>query len=87
MGNPRVRPHLRFYPEDAGKRVDEYWQASHWREEVDPDRLTPMAIIHEQRFFVYEPSLLLNGVVCMPTRWFVRNGKLVAKAWTLHAVL
>lgn len=86
MANPRVRPYLQFYPEDSEKRVDEYWQASHWREEVDPDRLTPMAIIHQQHFFVYEPCLLQDGTACMPTRWFYRNKVLVAQAWKLRAV-
>lgn len=84
MANPRVRPHLRFYPEDSGKRVDEYWQARHWHDEVDPDRLTPMVRMHGQTFYIYEPALLQDGTVCMPTRWFVRDGKFVAKAWSMH---
>lgn len=86
MANPRVHPHLRFYPEDAGKKVDEYWQASHWHEEVDADRLTPLAEIGKQHFFIYEPCLLTNGMACMPNRWFKRGKKLMAKVWTLRAV-
>ncbi|THH28853.1 hypothetical protein EUX98_g5331 [Antrodiella citrinella] len=61
MANPRVRPHLQFYPEDNGKSVNEYWQASHWREEADPSKLTPLAIIGSQHFFVFEPCLLRDG--------------------------
>lgn len=84
MANPRVRPHLRFYPEDAGNRVDEYWHASHWHDEVDPDRLTPMVMIHGHHFYLYEPVLLRDGTACMPSRWFVRNNEFVAKAWRMH---
>lgn len=86
MANPRVRPYLHFYPEDTGKRVDEYWHASHWNKEVDPERLTPMAVVNGQHFFVYEPLLLKDGTACMPTRWFIRNKVFVALAWTLRAI-
>lgn len=86
MANPHVRPHLRFYPEDSAKVVNEYWQAKHWREEVDADRLTPMAEIKNQHFFTFEPCLLDDGSVCMPVRWFHRAGVLFAQAWTLRQV-
>jgi hypothetical protein len=85
MANPHVRPHLQFYPEDAGKTVNEYWQAEHWLHEVEPAQLTPMAIINNQRLFVDEPCLLRNGDACMPIKWFVRNGSFVAKAHRLQA--
>ncbi|THH18949.1 hypothetical protein EUX98_g8870 [Antrodiella citrinella] len=95
MANPRVRPHLQFYPEDNGKSVNEYWQASHWLEEADPTKLTPLAIVNDQHFFVFEPCLLRDGRTCMPVRWFkrceIRSGKkvdiLYAKAWLLGAAV
>jgi hypothetical protein len=86
MANPRVRNHLRFYAEDAGKRVDEYYQAAHWRETGDSIRQTPMALIGAQQFFLFEPCILRNNTVCMPFEWFKREGKIVAKAWNLHSV-
>ena len=86
MANPHVRPHLHFYPEDSGKTVNEYWQAKHWREEVDAERLTPMAEIQNHHFFTFEPSLLNDGSVCMPVRWFHRAGVVFAMAWTMHQV-
>jgi hypothetical protein len=86
MANPHVRPYLHFYPEDSGKTINEYWQAKHWREEVDAERLTPMAEIQNQHFFTFEPCLLNDGSVCMPVRWFHRAGALVAKAWTLYQI-
>jgi hypothetical protein len=86
MANPHVRPHLCFYPEDTGKTVNEYWQAHHWLNDADPEKLTPMAVIDNQHFFIYEPCLLKNGIICMPTRWFMREKTLMARAWTLRAV-
>ena len=86
MANPRVRPHLRFYPEDAGQTVNEYWQASHWHEDMDPTKSTPMVTIQNQQYFVHEPCLLNNGLPCMPTRWFLRDQQVFAKAWTLRSI-
>lgn len=86
MANPRVRPHLQFYPEDTGGKLEEYWQASHWHEELEADKTTPLAAINQQHFFINEPCLLTNGLVCMPIRWFYREKKLFAKAWTMRAV-
>ena len=86
MANPRVRPHLSFYPEDAGKSVNGYSQSAHWREEADPLLLTPMATIGNQQYYVFEPCLLQNHRVCVPVRWFVRQSKLFAKAWTVRSV-
>ena len=86
MANPRVRPHLQFYPEDAGQTVNEYWHARHWREEMDLTKCMPMAIIRNQQFFVLKPCLLNDGQPCMPTHWFFRDKQLFAKAWTLCVV-
>jgi hypothetical protein len=75
MANPRVRPHLHFYAEDNGASVNEYYQASHWRESArDPElihlshqiRLTPMAVICGVHYYLYEPCLLKDGTACMP---------------------
>lgn len=86
MANPQVRPHLFFYPEDAGKTVNEYRQAAHWRTEVAPSRATPMAIVDGHHYYVYEPCLLRDGRACVPVRWFMRNNQLLATAWVLRAV-
>ena len=34
-----------------------------------------------QNFFLYEPTLLFDGRVCVPTRWFLRGKKTCAKVW------
>jgi hypothetical protein len=84
MANPRVRPHLRFYPEDAGKHVSEYWHARHWHQDANPMRLTPMAVIGSQQFWTFEPCVLKTGAVVMPSRWFIRDQVMHAVAWTLQ---
>ena len=88
MANPRVRPYLHFYPEDAGKTVNEYWHARHWHEVADPFLVTPMVVVNDAHFFVYEPTILTNGSVVMPFRWFLCDGSrsIMARAWPLRAV-
>ncbi|KAG6826289.1 hypothetical protein H0H92_000438, partial [Tricholoma furcatifolium] len=86
FSNLRVRPHLRFYAEDNGKSVNEYFEAHHWRETARENdsqqiKLTPMAVIRNQHFFLYEPCLLQNGGACIPYEWFKRNGKIHAMCW------
>jgi hypothetical protein len=86
MANPRVRPYLHFYPEDAGNTVNEYWHARHWHEVADPSLVTPMAVVNNTHFFVYEPIILVDGRVVIPYRWFLRCGSIAARAWPLRGV-
>lgn len=58
----------------------------HWLRDMDADRLTPMARLQHQDYFVFEPALLTNGRVCMPTRWFTRGDSLHARAWAVQPV-
>ncbi|KAJ3009280.1 hypothetical protein NUW54_g2837 [Trametes sanguinea] len=83
MSNPQVRPHLQFLPEDAGISLSQAWQASRWRDELDPELATPMVRHHGTDFFVHEPALLDDGRVCMPIRWFTRTGDIYAQAWLM----
>ncbi|KAJ7711756.1 hypothetical protein B0H16DRAFT_1667716 [Mycena metata] len=86
MSNPKVRPHLEFYPEDSGKRLEEARQGTRWLEEMPADQTTPMARIGKQDYFIHEPAMLVDGTFCMPVRWFVRDKTLVAKCWDLVVV-
>ncbi|KAF4584957.1 hypothetical protein EYR40_001783 [Pleurotus pulmonarius] len=86
MANPKVRPHLSFYPEDAGKRLSEARQGARWLHEVPSNQLTPMARIGHHNFYIYEPAMLNDGNICMPSRWFSRGDILYAKCWTMHTV-
>ncbi|KAH9023715.1 hypothetical protein EDB85DRAFT_1849591, partial [Lactarius pseudohatsudake] len=85
MANPLVRPHLHFYPEDAGKMASEYWHGRHWHDNADPTVVTPMAVINGLHFFVHEPCFLANGRAIMPYRWFLRGDSILANAWPLRA--
>jgi hypothetical protein len=72
MANPLVRPYLRFFPEDAGKRLTEAWQGQRFLREMPFDLRSPMVRVGNRDFYIYEPASLSDGRVCMPIRWFTR---------------
>ncbi|KAJ3926330.1 MAG: hypothetical protein NXY57DRAFT_979096 [Lentinula lateritia] len=71
---------------NCGPRLSEANQVECWLKEMDPDLLTPAHQVAGQEFFTLEPTVLQNGNVCMPSRWFVRNKKVFAKAWPMRVV-
>ena len=85
LANPRMRPMLRFYPEDAGSILEEPAQAERWLHEVDPHLLTPM--YHNPHthldFYIFEPTQQCDGGLCIPFRFFVRHQILYARVWPL----
>ncbi|KAJ7294046.1 hypothetical protein C8J57DRAFT_1042339 [Mycena rebaudengoi] len=87
MSNPKVRPHLQFYPEDTGKMLEEARQGKRWLEEIPSEQTTPMARIGTQDYFIHEPIMLTDGTCCVPIRWFMRGQKLVAKCWGLEVLV
>ncbi|KAJ7603162.1 hypothetical protein FB45DRAFT_1094845 [Roridomyces roridus] len=60
------------------------WQASRWRHELDPDLATPMIRIGAQDFFTLEPTVLRDGTICMPSRWFKRGTDTWAEVWMMR---
>ncbi len=85
MSNPQIRPLLEFYPEDAGKHLSEARQAARWLNEAPDDQLTPMLRVrHGEDYYIHEPMMLRDGVVCMPYRWFKRKGKHFARCWQMQ---
>jgi len=86
MANPKVRPHLKFYPEDSQKRLSEARQARRWLHEVADDEITPMARLGEQDYYIHEPAMLRNGECCVPVRWFTIGDVLSAKCWKMTVV-
>lgn len=86
MANPKVRPHLSFYPEDSGPRLSEARQGRRWLHELPNDQMSQMARIDNQDYFIYEPAMLRDGTCCIPIRWFVRNQKLYAQCWQMATV-
>ncbi|KAF4609714.1 hypothetical protein D9613_011993 [Agrocybe pediades] len=89
MCNPKVRNVLHFYPEDAGERLAEARQGSRWLQDLPLDEATPMVRLHDD-FYIFEPTMLRDGSVCVPIRWFTRqdptSGKDIfyCRAWMLE---
>jgi hypothetical protein len=81
MGNPLVRPKIDFFPEDSGPGLTAARQGERWLHEMHPSRGTPMIRIFGQDFFVLEPTMLKDGSVCMPSRWFTKSGRMWGRAW------
>ncbi|KAJ6618918.1 hypothetical protein B0H10DRAFT_1947133 [Mycena sp. CBHHK59/15] len=75
MTNPTTPTNLHFFPEDSGPSLSQAWQATRWLDELDSDLTTPTIRIQKQDFYIHEPTLLSNGLLCMPIRWFKRGGK------------
>lgn len=87
MCNPRVRPHLEFYPEDCGGRnVSEARQSSRMLNEIPDNELGPMVRLGHYDFYVFEPAKLRSGLVCMPHRWFKRNNRFHARCWKMQEI-
>ncbi|KAF8180363.1 hypothetical protein BJ912DRAFT_929302 [Pholiota molesta] len=84
MCNPKTRSHLHFYPEDSAPHVSETRQADRWLKEVRPEDLTPMIRIQQHDYYVFEPAMLNNRSICIPHRWFTRDGQFYAMVWMLE---
>jgi hypothetical protein len=80
MANPKVRPSLHFYPEDSGQTLEEARQASRWLHELRSEETSPMIRIRNIDYYIFEPTMLADGSVCLPTRWFTRHGSYFGKA-------
>lgn len=87
MANPKVRPHLSFYPEDSGPKLSEARQGQRWLKELPDTQTTPMLRIGKQDYFIHEPAMLSDGTCCIPTRWFLKNGEYFANCWQLDPVV
>ena len=86
MANPRVCPHLHFYPEDSGQILSEARQAAKWLHEIPSEETTPMIRIQNTDYFIYEPALLIDGRACIPNRWFTRGENLYAITWPMEHI-
>ncbi|KAF9064966.1 hypothetical protein BDP27DRAFT_1425263 [Rhodocollybia butyracea] len=87
MANPHVREKLSFYPEDCtAKNVSQARQFARWLNEVPDDQLGPMAHIHGEDYYIFEPCMLRSGQVYMPHRWFRRQGRFYAYCWKMEKV-
>jgi hypothetical protein len=80
MANPKVRPLLHFYPEDSGQTLEEARQASRWLHELQPEETSPMIRVKNTDYYIFEPTMLSDGSVCLPTSWFTRGDTFFAEA-------
>ncbi|KAI6148028.1 hypothetical protein BKA82DRAFT_151609, partial [Pisolithus tinctorius] len=95
MANPWIRPHICHYPEDAGGRLEQAWQASRWLHEIDPSIATPMIRKGQQDFYVFELTKLTDGTMVIPERWYTKPSdsqtsfkvEYWALAWRARAVV
>ncbi|KAL0567238.1 hypothetical protein V5O48_014753 [Marasmius crinis-equi] len=92
MSNPKVRPHLSFYPEDSGDYLGEARQGARWLKEMEDDELTPMVRVGTgaaaRDYYIFEPALLRdNRGIWMPHRWHTkRKGQatvFVGRCWKM----
>jgi hypothetical protein len=84
MANPTVCKNLHFFPEDMGPSLSQAWQARRWLSELDSELTTPMIRAHNQDFYINEPTLLHDGSVVMPIRWFKREKLIFAQAFKMR---
>ncbi|KAK0462782.1 hypothetical protein IW261DRAFT_1613923 [Armillaria novae-zelandiae] len=85
MSNPKIRPLLEFYPEDGSKHMSKAHHVARWLNEVPDNQLTPMLRVREgEDYYIHEPMMLCDGVVCMPYRWIKRQGKHFARCWKMQ---
>ncbi|KAF9060897.1 hypothetical protein BDP27DRAFT_1150318, partial [Rhodocollybia butyracea] len=59
MANPKVHPHLSFYPEQDCF-PDEF---AHWLHEVPDDEMGPMLRLGNTDYYVFEPAMLRSGKI------------------------
>ncbi|CDO76792.1 hypothetical protein BN946_scf184978.g21 [Trametes cinnabarina] len=72
MSNPRVRPFLHFYPEDAGGiNLSEARQAARWLQEVPDKYLTPMVRLRDVDYYVHKPALCVDVPTDSGSAWRV----------------
>lgn len=78
MSNPITRRDMVFYPNDAGGRLGEVWDASKMLRDA-PDHLLTPAVKHLRKIFYINELVQRTGHRWfLPTRWFTRNGAMWA---------
>lgn len=78
---------MHFYAEETHPHLRETRQADRWLKEVRPEDTTPMIRLQKSDYYIFEPAMLDDQSVCVPHRWFTRDGKFLAKAWILEQTL
>lgn len=89
VANPKVHPHLSFFPEDASQVLENANQAQHWLHELSPKLLTPVIQQHGQQFFIFEPAILDNKDIVIPFCFFKCKdaSAIFAHSWCMYPYL
>ena len=67
FANPLVREYMKFYPEENESHFCEAWNGKKWREDADPDTLTPMAIGRGgKHYYINELAMCQDGTFIIP---------------------
>ncbi|KAL0066643.1 hypothetical protein AAF712_006245 [Marasmius tenuissimus] len=88
VANPRVRPFLHFFPEDAGTHVSEARHARRWLEEVPDDYAPQMIRFQHDDYYIHEPTRIWNHdsgeEYCVPILWFSRSNRMWSRCKILR---
>ena len=76
---------MKFYPEKCMMgAVSDAAQAKWWLKEADPDLLTPMYCQNQSNFYIFKPTSLLDGTMCVPVRFYQQCKDMWFQAWVLN---
>ena len=76
MSNPLTRPHMMFYPEDAGCEASQTWHGEKWLK-MAPDDVLTLMVKHPKtgrHYYVGELVRCVDGTLFIPMHWFHRKG-------------
>ncbi|KAI8457799.1 hypothetical protein BY996DRAFT_6411371 [Phakopsora pachyrhizi] len=85
LGNPLVSSCLQFYPEQpAGKNIYKLSQSKKWLQEYPRDLRAQMISVGGKHYYIYEPVKINDGSVVVPMFFYIKGGKMYAKACKLN---
>ncbi|KAI8457807.1 hypothetical protein BY996DRAFT_8420195 [Phakopsora pachyrhizi] len=85
LGNPLVSSYLEFYPEQsAGKNIYKLSQSKKWLQEYPRDLRAQMISVGGKHYYIYEPVQINDGSVVVPMFFYIKGGKMYAKACKLN---
>ncbi|KAI8455747.1 hypothetical protein BY996DRAFT_4636994 [Phakopsora pachyrhizi] len=85
LGNPLVSTCLEFYPEQpAGKNIYKLSQSKKWLQEYPRDLRAQMISVGGKHYYIYEPVQINDGSVVVPMFFYIKGGKMYAKACKLN---
>ncbi|KAI8453744.1 hypothetical protein BY996DRAFT_6414440 [Phakopsora pachyrhizi] len=85
LGNPLVSSCLEFYPEQsAGKNICKLSQSKKWLQEYPRDLRAQMISVGGKHYYIYELVQINDGSVVVPMFFYIKGGKMYAKACKLN---